>query len=222
MDWQSARPVISPYFIEVAVRRSTTRPTVVANPNRLIARPRSSAPRTDPPSDSRTTVAPACPCTACSALSRTKAMNWRAVSAVTMPEAPISGRHAVAQASADPSANKAKRMGDELSALPATGSAGAEGVSPSADESASRRHIDASVLGNERHIPDPCHRGIGACPAVKCLLAPVPRGAGPEGESESLASRRIVAHPDAARDLLPTARHMISFSLDPAPHNVYG
>ena len=95
-------------------------------------------------------------------------MNWRAVSAVIMPEAPISGRHVVAHVSGDPSANKAKRIGDEfgdeLSALPATGSAGADGVSPTVDESASTRHTDASVLGNERDIPDPCHRGIGALP----------------------------------------------------------
>jgi hypothetical protein len=81
-----------------------------------------------------------------------------------MPEAPISGRHVVAHVSGDPSANKAKRIGDELSALPATGSAGADGVSPTVDESASTRHTDASVLGNERDIPDPCHRGIGALP----------------------------------------------------------
>jgi hypothetical protein len=81
-----------------------------------------------------------------------------------MPEAPISGRHVAAHVSGDPSANKAKRMGDELSALPATGSAGADGVSPSVHESASTRHIDASVPGNERDIPDPCHRGIGALP----------------------------------------------------------
>jgi hypothetical protein len=81
-----------------------------------------------------------------------------------MPEAPISGWHVVAHVSGDPSANKAKRMGDELSALPATGSAGAQGVSPSVHESASTRHIDASALGNEPDIPDPCHRGIGALP----------------------------------------------------------
>jgi hypothetical protein len=81
-----------------------------------------------------------------------------------MPEAPISGRHGVAHVSGDPSANKAKRMGDELSALPATGSAGADGISPTVDESASTRHTDASVLGNERDIPNPCHRGIGALP----------------------------------------------------------
>ncbi len=91
-------------------------------------------------------------------------MNWRAVSAVIMPEAPISGRHVVAHVSGDPSANKAKRMGDELSALPATGSAGADGVSPTVDESASTRHTDASVLGNERDIPNPRHRSIGALP----------------------------------------------------------
>jgi len=82
-----------------------------------------------------------------------------------MPEAPISGRHVVAHVSGDPSANKAKRMGDELSALPpAAGSAGAGGVSPTVDESASTRHTDASVPGNERDIPNPCHRGIGALP----------------------------------------------------------
>jgi len=86
------------------------------------------------------------------------------VSAVIMPEAPISGRHVVAHVSGDPSANKAKRMGDELSALPATGSAGADGVSPTVDESASTRHTDASVLGNERDIPNPRHRSIGALP----------------------------------------------------------
>jgi len=93
-------------------------------------------------------------------------MNWRAVSAVIMPEAPISSRHGVVQVSGDPSANKAKRMGDELSALPATGAPGAVGVSASrvVDESASARHTDASVLGKERNIPNPCHRGIGALP----------------------------------------------------------
>jgi len=83
-----------------------------------------------------------------------------------MPEAPISGRHVVAHASGDPSANKVKRMGDELSALPATGAAGAEGLSASrvVDESASTRHTAASVLGKERDIPNPCHRGIDALP----------------------------------------------------------
>ena len=69
-----------------------------------------------------------------------------------------------AHVSGDPSANKAKRMGDELSALPPTGAAGADGVSPFVDESASTRHTDATVLGNERDIPNPCHRGIGALP----------------------------------------------------------
>jgi len=83
-----------------------------------------------------------------------------------MPEAPISGRHVVAQVSGEPSATKVKRMGDELSALPATGSAGAVGVTASRviDESASTRHTDASVLAKERDIPNPCHRGIGALP----------------------------------------------------------
>jgi hypothetical protein len=81
-----------------------------------------------------------------------------------MPEALISGRQGVVQVSGDPSANKAKRMGDELSALPATGSAGADGVNPFVDESANTRHADASVLGNKRDIPIPCHRGIGALP----------------------------------------------------------
>jgi len=83
-----------------------------------------------------------------------------------MPEAPMSGRHVAAHVSADPSANKVKRMGDELSALPATGAAGAEGLSASrvVDESASTRHNAASVLGKERDIPNPCHRGIDALP----------------------------------------------------------
>jgi hypothetical protein len=81
-----------------------------------------------------------------------------------MPEALISGRHVAAHVSGDPSASKAKRMGDELSALPATRSAGADGLNPTADESATTRHTDASVLGNERDIPNPCHRGIGALP----------------------------------------------------------
>jgi hypothetical protein len=93
-------------------------------------------------------------------------MNWRDVSAVIMPEAAMSGRHVVAHASGEPSASKAKCMGDELSAMPATGSRGLEDVVvPRAmSESTSTRHTDANVLGKERDIPNPCHRGIGALP----------------------------------------------------------
>ena len=77
----------------------------------------------------------------------------------------MSGRHVVAHASGEPSANKVKRMGDELSALPATGSRGSEGARPRVmNESTSTMHTDANVLGNERDIPNPCHRGIGALP----------------------------------------------------------
>jgi hypothetical protein len=83
-----------------------------------------------------------------------------------MPEAAISGRQVVAHVSGDPSANSAKRMGDELSALPATGSSATDGDSPARiiGESANARHTDASVPGNERDIRDPCHTGIGALP----------------------------------------------------------
>src|SRR5260370_19855699 len=133
-----------------------------------------------------------------------------------LPEAPISARHVVAHVSGDPPANKAKRMGDELSALPATGSAGADGVSPSVDESASTGHIDASVLGNERHIPDPCHRGIVPCRS-KLLAGSRPRRrGGPRRESESLyikansrSSRcraRLASHRSSHDIILPATR----------------
>jgi hypothetical protein len=83
-----------------------------------------------------------------------------------MPEALISGRQVAVHVSGDPSANKTKCMGDELSALPATGAAGAVGAGALrvVDESASARHTDASVLGKERNIPNPCLCGIGAPP----------------------------------------------------------
>jgi hypothetical protein len=83
-----------------------------------------------------------------------------------MPEAAISSRHVGVHASGDPSANNAKRIGDELSAFPATGSFGTDGDSAARiiGKSASARHTDASVLGNERHIRNPCHAGIGALP----------------------------------------------------------
>jgi hypothetical protein len=53
-----------------------------------------------------------------------------------------------------------------LSALPATGSSATDGDSAARiiGESASARHTDASVPGNERDIHDPCHTGIGALP----------------------------------------------------------
>ena len=81
-------------------------------------------------------------------------MNWRAVSAVIMPEAAISGRHEdpAAQVSCDPSAYNVKCIGDELSALPLTGSSERERVAvpPISSENASARHTAASVLDNER------------------------------------------------------------------------
>jgi hypothetical protein len=91
-----------------------------------------------------------------------------------MPEAPISGRHVLAHVSGVPSANKVKRMGDELSALPATGSAGTGGgnAAPVIGESASVRHTDATVLGNERDIRSPCRSGIDALP--ECLASSPP------------------------------------------------
>jgi hypothetical protein len=75
-----------------------------------------------------------------------------------MPEAAISGRHVVAHVSGEPSANNVKRMGEELSALPATCLSGTDG------DSASAMHTDASVLGNERDNRNPCRAGIGALP----------------------------------------------------------
>jgi len=83
-----------------------------------------------------------------------------------MPEAAMSGRHVAAQVSGDPSANNVKRIGDELSALPATGGTRVEEVSASrvVDESASARHTDASMPRKERDVPNPCHCGIGALP----------------------------------------------------------
>jgi hypothetical protein len=83
-----------------------------------------------------------------------------------MPEAAISGRQVVPHVSGEPSANNVKRMGDELSALPPTGSLATTGDSAARiiGESASARHIDASVLGNERGNRSPCHIGIDALP----------------------------------------------------------
>jgi len=83
-----------------------------------------------------------------------------------MPEAAISGRHVAAHVSGDPSANNAKRMGDELSALPATGASatGGDRVAGIIGESTSARHSDASVLGSERDIRKRCRIGIGALP----------------------------------------------------------
>jgi hypothetical protein len=73
-----------------------------------------------------------------------------------MPEAAMRGRHADAQASAAASAYNAKCMGDDPSELPPTGpaagsSAGSDHKPPKKGDSASARHIDASVLGNERN-----------------------------------------------------------------------
>jgi len=78
----------------------------------------------------------------------------------------MSSLHVVAHASDDPSANKLKCMGDELSALPATGSTRREGVSAPGviNESTSTTHADANVLGNERDISNLCRRGIDALP----------------------------------------------------------
>jgi hypothetical protein len=83
-----------------------------------------------------------------------------------MPEAPISGRQVVPHVSGEPSANNVKRMGEELSALPPTGSPATTGDSAAriSGESASARHTDASVPGNERDNRNPCHIGIGALP----------------------------------------------------------
>jgi hypothetical protein len=79
-------------------------------------------------------------------------MNWRAVSAVIMPEAAISGRQLDAQVSGVPSAYNAKRMGDELSGFPPTGSSALVGVNapPKKGDIASARQIDASMRGRER------------------------------------------------------------------------
>jgi len=65
-------------------------------------------------------------------------------------------------------------MGDELSALPATGSSGTEGVNAAQviGESASARHTDASVPGSERDIRNLCHSGIDALP--KCVASSPP------------------------------------------------
>jgi hypothetical protein len=72
-----------------------------------------------------------------------------------MPEAPINGRHIDAQVSGDPSAYSVKRMGDDPSVLPPTGPAGSslglDHAPPKKGDSASARHIDASVLENERN-----------------------------------------------------------------------
>ena len=122
-----------------------------------------------------------------------------------MPEAAISGRHVVAQASGEPSANSAKRMGDELSALPATGSSGPDRDSavPIIGASASARHADASVLGNERDNPNPCHAGIGALP--KCFGSVLPR----RERAVRITWLKAVsgARREAARDLLLSAPH---------------
>jgi hypothetical protein len=69
-----------------------------------------------------------------------------------MPEAAISGRQPEAQVSGDPSAYNVKRMGDELSELPPTGSSAPAGVKvrPKKGDSASARHIDARKLDFER------------------------------------------------------------------------
>jgi hypothetical protein len=68
-----------------------------------------------------------------------------------MPEAAISGRQAVPQFSGDPSAYSVKRMGDELSVLPPTGSTvpGFVTALPRKGESASTRHVDANILDSE-------------------------------------------------------------------------
>jgi hypothetical protein len=83
-----------------------------------------------------------------------------------MPEAAMSGRHVAVHVSGDPSANKVKRMGDALSALPATGGTRAEGASAGwvIDDSARARHTEASMPGKEHDIPDPRLCGIGALP----------------------------------------------------------
>jgi hypothetical protein len=83
---------------------------------------------------------------------------------VIIPDAAINGRHPVRHASAAPSANSLKRMGDEFSVPAATATSGATGVPaiPAVDEIASARHPDASLLDNKRDIPSPCQRGTGA------------------------------------------------------------
>jgi hypothetical protein len=57
-------------------------------------------------------------------------------------------------------------MADELSALPATGSSGTEGINAAqiTGERANARHTDASVPGNKRDIRNPRHSGIAALP----------------------------------------------------------
>jgi hypothetical protein len=69
-----------------------------------------------------------------------------------MPEAEIVSRHVDAHVSGDPSAYNAKRMGDELSAFPPTGSSAPElaNAPPRKGNSARARHADASMLGTER------------------------------------------------------------------------
>jgi hypothetical protein len=69
-----------------------------------------------------------------------------------MPEAAISGRHVDAQVSGEPSAYNVKRIGDEVSELPPTGSSPPDGVTTPANkgDSASASPIDASRLGIER------------------------------------------------------------------------
>jgi hypothetical protein len=85
-------------------------------------------------------------------LSRTKVVNWRAVSAVIMPEAAISCRQAdEAQVSGVPSAYNAKRMGDEPSEFPPTGSSEPDvNAAPNKGESTSARQIDARMRGTEQ------------------------------------------------------------------------
>jgi hypothetical protein len=66
--------------------------------------------------------------------------------------------------------NNVKRMGDETSALAATGASRATGVPaiPAIDETASATHPHASLLDNERDIPTPCQRGIDSMLRIFC------------------------------------------------------
>src|SRR5262249_42729931 len=86
-------------------------------------------------------------------------------------------------------------MGDELSALPPTGSSAPEFVTtpPTKGESASARHIDASVLENERDNLYSMRSRIGTM--RKCLfkVPPVDQSRHPSSGSDPPTASNVTA-----------------------------